>query len=55
MKRIILAAILILPLLSLIGWVIWGVTRDKKLASVNDVSTNIPAMTTNPINGSPAK
>jgi hypothetical protein len=53
MKRIILVAILLFPILSLVGWVIWGATRDKKLPSASDPGTNIPALITNTIGDQP--
>jgi hypothetical protein len=46
MKRIILAAILIFPILSLVAWVYWGATQPK-LPSVNAAATNTPAVLTN--------
>jgi hypothetical protein len=47
MKRFLLPAILLFPIVSLICWVYWGTSQRKKLPEAMPNDTNVPALSTN--------
>jgi uncharacterized protein with PQ loop repeat len=49
MKRFIVPAILIFPVLSLVAWMLWGVTRPRNLPNATNTGTNLPVIVTNAI------